>query len=126
MRNCELSFCPCLHLPPAAWSRGHIPLPLPLSLPPNLHLLATKQEHKELGQLDVIGREVECTQCCHGLSGQQLDTAHVNHKEQDERAGEVAVPTHDNLVVHDFDSPSGEFVLVDIESARVGIPEPII
>ena len=58
------------------------------------------------------------TQCCHRLSGQQLDTAHVNHREQDERAGEVAV--------HTTTLPSGEVVLVDLEAGRVGIPEHII
>ena len=58
------------------------------------------------------------TQCCHELSGQQLDTAHVNHREQDERAGKVAV--------HTTTLPSGEVVLVDLEAGRVGIPEHII
>jgi len=58
------------------------------------------------------------TQCCHELSGQQLDTAHVNHREQDERAGKVAV--------HTTTLPSGEVVLVDLEAGRVGITEHII
>lgn len=39
---------------------------------------------------------------------------------------QVAVHTHDNLVVHDVDSPSGEVVPVDVEAGQVGTPELII
>jgi len=45
-------------LPLPSSSSGGVDTSLSL-VHPNLHLLAAKQEHKEQGQLNVVGREVE-------------------------------------------------------------------
>jgi hypothetical protein len=60
------------------WRCGHPPLIHPKP-PPSCR----RARAQGRGQLNVVGRKVECAQCCHGLSGQHVDIAHVNHRERD-------------------------------------------